>query len=41
MSEPSDTTADELADDLEDGTFDADELDAEPSSWDEGADDEL
>ena len=28
------------AEELDDGTLDPDELDAEPGSWDEGADDE-
>jgi hypothetical protein len=32
---------DEAADDLEDGTLDADEVDPELDPWDEGADDEL
>ena len=43
MSMQSDDDADErdrLAEELEDGSLDPDELDAEPSWWDEGSDDE-
>ena len=43
MSTHSDDDADERdrrAEELEDGSLDPDELDAEPSWWDEGSDDE-
>ena len=43
MSTQSDDNADERdsrAEELEDGSLDPDELDAEPSWWDEGSDDE-
>ncbi len=43
MSTQSDDDADERdrrAEELEDGSLDPDELDAEPSWWDEGSDDE-
>jgi len=32
---------DDVQDDLEDGALDPDELENEPTTWDEGADDEL
>jgi hypothetical protein len=37
---PEDGEAARLAEELEDGSLDPDELDAEPGSWDEGSDDE-
>ena len=37
---PEDGEAARLAEELEDGSLDPDELDAEPGWWDEGSDDE-
>jgi hypothetical protein len=40
QSDDEDDERDRRAEELEDGSLDPDELDAEPSWWDEGSDDE-